>query len=376
MWDRGRAYRFILLMGAVSLLADFTYEGARGIVGPYLAHLGASGLVVSLLAGTSELLGYWTRLLSGYLSDRLRSYWSFTLLGYALTLLSVPALGLAKSWQVGGLLLFCERIGKGLRTPSRDALLSRATELVGHGKGFGLHEFLDQMGAVLGPLAVGLILLAGYGYRTAFFSLFLPALLALLVLWVAKTSYGEELVQGKESFTSLGKEFYWYMLASCLAFGSSLPFPLIGFYLSAYGGMEEWGVALLFALAMGVSALFALLFGLLYDRVGIRALPLGLALGLLCSPTLFLLHQPVLAVVFWGIGLGVQESVMRSAVASLSDKEVRGRAYGYFHFSLGLSALLGGLLMGLLFEFSAGALVAYSVSLQALAAVALLRLKP
>ncbi|MCS7195670.1 MAG: MFS transporter [Aquificaceae bacterium] len=378
MWDRARAYRFIVLMGFVSLLSDFTYEGAKGIVGPYLAHLGASALAVGLVSGASELAGYWVRLLSGLISDRLRTYWFFTLLGYALNLLSVPLLGFVKNWQSAGVLMFVERSGKGLRTPPRDVLLSRATGVVGHGKGFGVHEFIDQIGAVLGPTAVGVMLLSGLSYKMTFLSLFVPAILALIFLFVARSVYGgsfkEESIQ-REPFNS-HKKFYLYLLASCFVSLSFLQFPLIGFHLSESMHMEGWKVALLFALAMGVDALSALLFGFLYDRIGFISLSVGLSLGMFSSPLLFFLHQPLLAVVLWGVSLGVQESLMRSIVASLSSETSRGRAYGFFHFFFGLSAFVGGLFMGYLYELSPKALVFYSLAMHLIALSLFARLKP
>ncbi|RME10175.1 MAG: MFS transporter, partial [Aquificota bacterium] len=282
MWDKGKAYRFIFLMGLVSLLSDFTYEGARGIIGPYLAFLGASALWVSLVSGLAELLGYWVRLLSGLVSDRLKSYWAFTLVGYALNLFAVPLLGFALSWQSASLLLFLERAGKGLRTPSRDALLSRATQVVGHGRGFGLHEFLDQLGAVLGPVCVALVLFLGLSYRSAFVLLFLPATLAMLLLLIARRSQVDRAEFKGTSWQkgSLSKNFYLYMLASCLVSMSFLQFPLIGFHLSQRLNFNGWEVALLFALAMGVDALSALFFGFLYDRIGFTSLLLGLSVGI------------------------------------------------------------------------------------------------
>ncbi|MEN3028657.1 MAG: MFS transporter [Aquificaceae bacterium] len=378
MWDRGRAYRFIALMGFVSLLSDFTYEGAKGILGPYLAHLGAGAMAVSLISGLSELAGYWVRLLSGFISDRLRAYWFFTLLGYALNLLAVPLLGFVKNWQTAGALVFIERFGKGLRTPPRDTLLSRATEVVGHGKGFGVHEFIDQIGAVLGPAAVGLMLLSGFSYKMTFLSLFVPAVLALIFLLVARNLYGasfeEESAQSKPFNPQ--RNFYLYLIASCFVSLSFLQFPLIGFHLSEGMHLEGWSIALLFALAMCVDALSALLFGFLYDRIGFTSLSIGLLLGMCSSPLLFLFHQPLLAVVFWGVSLGVQESIMRSGVARLSSEASRGRAYGFFHFFFGLSALLGGLFMGYLYELSPKALVLYSLAMHLTALLLLARLKP
>ena len=375
--DKNGAYKFIFLMGLVSLLADFTYEGAKGIIGPYLAHLGASALLISVISGLSELAGYWTRLFSGFVSDRFKSFWGITLLGYALNLFSVPLLGFVKGWQLAGFLVFLERFGKGLRTPTRDVLLSRATAFVGHGKGFGIHEFLDQVGAVLGPMFVGFMLFMGLGYKTAFLSLFVPAFLALLLLFLAKKHYGYISDKEKErtQTANFNKNLYFYLFASCLVSLSFLQFPLVGFHLSQHQHLEEWKVALLFALAMGVDALSALIFGILYDRIGFLALSVGLIFGMLSPLFLFMFDQPILAMVLWGISLGVQESIMRSGVARLSSESSRGRAYGLFHFFFGLSAFLGGVLMGVLYETSKEILVLYSLALHLIAIGVITRLK-
>jgi hypothetical protein len=155
------ALRFVVGIGLVSLFADFTYEGGRSISGPFLAVLGASPLLVGAVAGVGEFRGYLVRLFSGRLTDRTGQHWLLMYLGYALNLLSVPALALAGGTADASALLFLERLGKGLRTPARDALLSRAGKEVGQGKVFGLHELLDQLGAFLGPLAVAWLVALG-----------------------------------------------------------------------------------------------------------------------------------------------------------------------------------------------------------------------
>ncbi|MDN3514076.1 MAG: MFS transporter [Candidatus Brocadia sp.] len=166
---------FIVLLGVVSLFADVTYEGARSINGPYLALLGASATTVGFVAGFGELIGYSLRLVSGYISDKIGRYWAITLFGYSLNMLAVPALALAGHWELAAVLMITERIGKAIRTPARDAMLSHATREIGRGKGFGLHEALDQIGAVLGPLTVAGVLYFREGYRTGYVVLLVPA---------------------------------------------------------------------------------------------------------------------------------------------------------------------------------------------------------
>jgi predicted MFS family arabinose efflux permease len=186
---KSSALRFVILIGVVSLFADMTYEGARSITGPYLALLGASGTIVGVVAGFGELIGYGLRLVSGYVSDRTGRYWSITFFGYLMNMLAVPLLALAGSWQLAAILIIAERAGKAIRNPPRDAMLSHATKEMGRGWGFGLHEALDQIGAVLGPLIVTAVLYFKGSYRTGFAVLLIPALLALSVLLVTRLFY-------------------------------------------------------------------------------------------------------------------------------------------------------------------------------------------
>ena len=148
------ALRFVLLLGVVSFFADFVYEGARSVTGPFLAVLGASGAAVGVVAGLGELLGYGLRLVSGPLSERTQKFWPITILGYAVQMTAVPLLALAGSWQMAALLILCERIGKAIRNPPRDVMLSHASQEIGLGLGFGIHDALHQIGALIGPLAV------------------------------------------------------------------------------------------------------------------------------------------------------------------------------------------------------------------------------
>lgn len=361
--------RIIVLFGLVSLLADLTYEGARGIVGPYLSLLGASAFAVGLIAGLGEFLGYSLRLVFGYIADRTRAYWLLTIGGYALNLFSVPLLALATSWQWAGLLVLLERLGKSIRTPSRDVLLSFATKRLGHGKGFGIHEFLDQIGALLGPVLVSLLLLITESYRIAFLSLGIPAFLALLVLFYARLSYREEVSQEvREGDEPLRSPFLLYLL-SCLfiAFGYA-DFALIAYHMKRTLVIPESYIPLSYALAMATDALSALIFGLLFDRIGFHALSLGVLLALPFPVLAFSegFYSVLLGVILWGAGMGVQESIMRSAVAKLTPERVRGRAYGTFHFTFGLSWFLGSALMGYLYEISLNHLILLSLISQAL----------
>lgn len=231
---RGAALRFVVLLGVVSLFADMTYEGARSITGPYLAALGARGAAVGFVAGLGELIGYALRLVSGYLADRTGRYWAMTLLGYGLNLLAVPLLALAGRWECAAGPMIAERVGKAIRTPARDAMLSHATEEIGHGRGFGLHEALDQAGAVLGPLLVAAVLALWGGYRLGFAALLVPALLALGVLMATWRLYPRprDLEASPESAgaTDFPRGFWLYLAGAALIAAGYADFPLIAYH--------------------------------------------------------------------------------------------------------------------------------------------------
>ncbi len=374
--SRARALRFVLLLGLVSLLADVTYEGARSIVGPYLQLLGASATVVGVTVGLGEFVGYAVRLASGYLSDRTGRYWALTLLGYGLNLLAVPLLALAGHWPLAVALLLLERFGKALRAPARDAMLSHAASQVGRGWAFGLHEALDQVGAVLGPLLVAGVLAARADYRAGFAALAGPALLALAVLVLAWRLYPhprdlEVRVPHLEA-QGFGPRFWLYLVAAGLVAAGFADFALVAYHLGRQRLLPPTWIPTLYALAMAVDAAAALAFGRLYDRWGLRALALSTALAAGFAPLVFGQYAwgAVLGMVLWGVGLGAQESVLRAAVAELAPAARRATAYGLFNTGYGLAWFAGSALMGWLYTRSVPALMAFSVLVQ-LAAVPL-----
>src|SRR5512136_2676914 len=175
---RKAAYRLIILFGIVAMLGDVVYEGGRSVAGPFLFTLGASAFAVAFVAGFGEFAGYAIRIATGYLADRSKQYWTFVIAGYVMVG-AIPLLVVAGSWEIAALLLIVERIGKAVRSPAKDAVLSHATTAVGRGWGFGIHEALDQIGAVAGPLLFVFALAAGGSYRGGFALLALPFVLLL-----------------------------------------------------------------------------------------------------------------------------------------------------------------------------------------------------
>jgi|UPI0006908419 MFS family permease len=377
--SKGSALKFVVLLGIVSLCADMTYEGARSITGPYLAVLGASASVVGIVSGLGELIGYSLRLASGYMSDRTQKYWAITLFGYALNLLVVPFLALAGQWEIAAFLMITERIGKGIRTPARDVILSSATKQVGRGWGFGLHEALDQIGAVLGPLLVAAALYFKGGYRTGFALLLVPAILALAILIAARLLYPHPQRFEGTSSSALDQtqgfpRVYWlYLAAMALVAAGFADFPLIAYHFQkAFVVPSDW-IPIFYAIAMGVDALAALTLGHLFDRQGIFAVVVAVLFSALFAPLVFLgkSYLALLGMALWGIGMGAQESIMRAVIAEIVPANRRGVAYGIFNTGYGVFWFLGSALIGVLYDTSITALIIFSIGTQ-LASIPLL----
>lgn len=377
-WDigRGSALRFVVLVGVVSLFADMTYEGARSITGPYLAVLGASATVVGIVAGFGELIGYALRLVSGYAADRTGRYWLLTIFGYCVNLLAVPALALAGNWPAAAILIVLERAGKAIRTPARDAMLSHATSEMGRGWGFGLHEALDQLGAVSGPLIVAAVLAFDRGYQTGFALLLVPALLALAVLAAARWLYPRprdlEIEVAKLETKGFPRAYWIYLAAAALVAAGYADFPLIAYHFEKTRVVADDWIPILYAVAMGVDGLAALVAGYWFDRLDLAVLIGATVLSAAFAPLVFFggFHAALVGAVLWGIGMGVQESIMRAAVAELTPQARRGTAFGVFNSGFGVFWFLGSAAMGALYDLSVPALVAFSVLCQ-LAAVPL-----
>jgi MFS family permease len=367
------AWRFIILLGVISLLSDMTYEGARSISGPFLGTLKASALVVGVVAGLGEFLGYALRLGSGYLADRLGRYWLITFAGYSLNLLAIPLLALAGSWEIAAMLLVLERIGKAIRTPARDAMLSHATASVGRGWGFGFHEAMDQIGAVTGPLIVAAVLYYRGGYRQGFAVLLLPAVLALVVITLAARLYPHpqhlEVSAPTLETTGFTPPYWLYVVAVGLLGAGFADFPLIAFHFGKTAVLPSDLIPIFYAVAMGVDAVAALVLGRLFDRLGMPVIFVTAALSAFFAPLVFLggFKVALLGMVLWGIGMGSLESIIKAALAEMVPRDRRATGFGLFNAGFGLFWFLGSALMGFLYDFSLGALVVFSVTAQLLA---------
>ncbi len=366
----GRALRFVLLLGAVSLFGDMTYEAARSIIGPYLAILGASAAVVGVVAGLGEFIGYGFRVVSGLVSDRTRRYWAITILGYFVSLAAVPALALAGSWPAAAALMTAERFGKAVRNPARDAMLSHAAHEMGRGWAFGIHEAMDQVGAIIGPGIVAGVLAWKGSYAWGFGVLVIPALIALAVLAASRVICPHpRLLETVPAASNAGglRPAFWLYLASIafIALGFA-DFPLAAFHMKTAGVVADEWIPLIYAGAMGVDALSALVLGRLYDRKGISVLFFAVCLTALSAPLVFLSGAGFLfaGMVFWGIGMGAQESIVRAVVTDITPAGRRATAYGLFNAGFGFAWFVGSSLMGFIYGKTITGMVAFAVLAQ------------
>jgi MFS family permease len=364
------AIKFVVLIGIVSLFSDFTYEGARSITGPFMAVLGASATVVGVVAGFGELMGYGLRLASGYFTDRTRRYWTIVFFGYAMNLLAVPLLALAGHWPIAAGLIVAERMGKAIRTPARDVMLSCASVQIGRGWGFGLHQALDQAGAVIGPLAVAAILHFKGGYQTGFGILLIPALIALCLLALAARLYPNPSNLGRASVELEGKGFskrFWiYVIAVGIVAAAYADFPLIAFHFKKMSVVPDSSIPIFYALAMGVDAAASLFFGRIFDRIGFASLVIAVLFSSFFAPLVFLggYYSSLAGMALWGVGMGAQSSVMKAAIAGLVPINRLGFAFGIFNTAYGVFWFGGSALMGVLYDVSLPALIAFSVGAQ------------
>ena len=378
------AMAFITLMGIVSLFSDMTHEGARSVLGEYLNLAGASAATIGFVSGVGELCGYSLRLLSGFLADKTKKYWTLVIVGYALQVLAIPALALIpeNGWVLACGLVILERVGKAIKKPAKNTLVSFAASEVGIGKGFAYQEFLDQLGAFLGPVMLFAVsLIKGTGnlfstYRVCFAFLGIPAMITITLVVFSKIKYPNpemfEKAQEERKEFHFQKSFALYMAAiCCYAFGFA-DFTMITLHAAKTAAFPAASLSLLYALAMAVDAFAALFFGWLFDKIGLKAMVLATLCSTFFSCFIFLTGSPVcmiVGIVLWGIGMGAEDSIMKAAVSQIIPKSMRSSGFGMFETGFGIAWFLGSWLLGALYDFNPVYLVIVSMLAQILAVV-------
>lgn len=368
------AFRFVLILGLVNLFADMTYEGGGSINGQFLSQLGASAAAVSIIAGAGEFLGYGVRSLSGIIADKLHRVWSITFVGYAINLLAVPAMALAPNWQVAALFIFLERIGRGIRKPTVESMLSYTTKEFGRGWVYSLNNALDETGATIGPLLMALFILNKGTYRTGFALLLVSSGLALIFLIAARIKFPapEKLEKINHSPTTGTKKFavsYWIYMVACSFFAAGLfSYELISYHFVKIHLFDQRWIPAFLTLATALGVFTSLLMGKAYDRYGMPVVIIAVTLSSLFAPLALLgeIELILISMALLGLGYATQDTLFNAIIAGLLPEGRRNFAFGLFYAGYGVGWLLGSIVMGLLYEYSSFAVAIYSIAIQLL----------
>lgn len=360
------AIRFVVLIGVLSLFADFVYEGSRSVIGPYLGGLGATATIIGVVTGLGELLGYGLRLLSGRFADVTGKVWPTIIAGYLLQMCAVPALALTNNWLSASVLIVLERVGKAIRNPPRDVLLSYASRRVGgYGWAFGVHEALDQLGAMIGPLVVATVLGHRGRYHEAFAILVFPGIVNLTLVFIARRFFPrpQDLDKALPDLKTGGfPRTYWlYLAAAGLIAAGFVDYPLIAYHFGRTRVVDLQDVPIFYAVAMAAGGGGSLLLGRLFDRYGFRVLIVLTLMTTLYVPLVFLggYWWALVGMVLWGLGTGAHGSVIPAAVAPMVDASRRAYAFGLFTAGYGICWFVGSVIAGLLYDRSLHATVLF-----------------
>lgn len=380
---------FIILFGIVSLFSDMTHEGASSLRGVYLSLLGASAGTIGFISGLGELVGYSLRYFFGKLTDKTHKYWQMTIFGYILDILAVPALALVgeDGWLYACFLLVIQRMGKAIKKPAKDTIMSFAASQEGAGKSFAIQEMLDQIGAFLGPFFLYVVMLFKTEgttfeiYSRCFAYLAIPGVITLILLLYTKKRF-----PNPEHFEPEPKEyipfkmkdsFIFYIIGISLFSFGFIDYSLIIMHISknlnlitgSTGIITMETIPLIYAGAMLVDAISALIFGIMYDRNGIKALVVSTIISAPFSLFVFgfnNIYAVLLGIILWGVGMGAQESILKAAVTSVVPKSSRATGYGIFEMSFGVFWFLGSWLLGVLYDINITSLIIVSMMTQLL----------
>lgn len=369
--DIKKAYGILLLFGFISLMGDISYESARSINGPYLNLLKADAVVIGWIMGLGEFLSYAIRIVSGYVSDKSKAYWFFTILGYS-TILAIPLLSLSNTWQIAAILIFIERLGKGLRSPAKDTIISYAAKRVGTGYGFGISELLDQLGAFIGPFLLTIFFyyqrkeIGLPEYQEAYRLLWIPYLLLMLVLIFTYFKFQQpETLEKKGSLELINFQriFWLYGLFIFLTTMGLINFGILGYHLKVTGIATDYQIPFFYALAMLVDAIIGIVVGKYYDHIKsqykkenasvilLLIIPI-LTIISICFLFIVNIFLAFLGILIWGAIVGLHETLMKAVVTDLSSTKNRGTLFGMFHIVYGIAIFLGSTIVGYLYELS------------------------
>jgi len=373
-------YFNIILLGIVSFITDVSSEIIFPILPLFLVSLGANGLIIGLVGGLSESISSILKVISGYISDKKGKYLPFVFSGYAISTISKILLSFATIWQYAVMLISLERIGKGLRTAPRDAIIAASTGEK-KGKAFGIHRAMDTSGAVVGSImAFILIYFFGLNFQTIILAAGIIGIFALIPLLFVKEKKTNTDVKFKLNLNSLPADFRKFLIIACIfALGnfSYMFFILKASYLFS-GEIAIVMPILLYAWFNIVYAIFSVPSGMLADKIGKKKILVAgyLLFAVTCigfifsnSFMLFLLFFAI-----YGISYAFIDGTQRAYISEIIPENLRGTGLGIFHTSVGLTALPGGIIAGLLWEILNDATFIYGGITGIISAIMLIRI--
>jgi MFS family permease len=375
--------RGVVALGFVSLFTDMSSELVHSLLPLFLVGvLGASMLSVGLIEGIAEGTAAVTRIFSGWWSDRVGRRKPLTLLGYGLATLTKPLFPLADSiaWVLAA--RFCDRIGKGIRSAPRDALIADITPAEMRGSAYGLRQTLDATGALLGPLLAIILMLIFDDIRTVLWFAVIPAIIAVAILAFAvdepdrpdqATHHAPLRLSDARRLTVA---FWWVVgIGAVLTLAR---FSEAFLLLRAEGtGLATAYVPMVMIVMSAGFALSAYPAGRLADRMDRRSLLAAGFLVLILADLVLALASGVVAVMtgaaLWGLHMGLTQSLLSALVADAAPADLRGTAFGFFNLVTGLMLLVASLVAGLLWDaIGPGATFLAGAAFTALALMALL----
>jgi MFS family permease len=373
--------RSVWLLGFISLMNDAASEMIYPLLPLFLAGtLGAGPRVLGLIEGLAEAVSSLLKLASGIWSDRSRRTKPFVVMGYGVAGIARTLIAAATGWWFVLLCRLADRVGKGLRSSPRDAMLGRSVEAGQRGLAFGFHRAMDNAGAVLGPLVAAALLAWGMELRTVFWCAAIPAVVVFIATLQLREPEAEALVQSPRFNWHLGEfppQFRRYLIVLGLfMLGNSSNLFLLMRVREL--GLPQAQVPLLWATMSGVAAVFLTPLSALSDRLGRRRLIIA---GWIAYAAIYLLLgwaglKPwgVWALfVAYGLFIAATEGAEKALVADLVPREQLGTAFGWYHLTLGITLLPASLLFGALWEsVSAFAAFAFGAACALLAAGLLL----
>jgi MFS family permease len=374
----------VVTLGWVSFLNDAASEMIYPLLPDFVTRvLGAGPAALGLIEGFAEATASLAKVAAGWWSDRIGRRKPFVVAGYSIAAAARPLIGLATSWAQVFVIRFSDRLGKGLRTPPRDALLADLAPPRSRGRAFGLQRAMDNAGALVGPILAALLLRFWIAEeRTLFLLALVPGVLAvlLLVTRIREKEGGAAERAAPADFSARLSRPLWTAIAIFSIFTLANSTDAFLLLRARDCGVPVWQLPLLWAFFNGAKAAVGVPGGALSDAIGrVPAIALGwliyalsyLGFAFAAAPT----HAWMLFG-FYALFFGVTEGAERALIADLAGGRVRGRAFGVFHAAVGLSALPASILFGLwwkLFGPRIAFLIGSAISLAAAAALVLFR---